>query len=413
MDAPLYGCCRWWPLVVYVIMKRYKRFSIGLFAVIAGILLIKYVSGIVDRNRYKRLKTEFVFADIINLGCTSPKNQGASNTCWSYTGNSFLESEMIRMGKDPVEISQIYTSRQAYLDKARNFVRLHGGMYMGEGGQLLDVLHVFRKYGAMPRSAYSGLYGAQTYNDFRKMTPMLRAMLKVLVKSKPLARHWEEAYLAALDKHLGEVPANFEYKGKTYTARSFADQVIGINPDDYIGLASVTDQPYFKPFVLLVPDNWSFHNFYNVPMQDLTQIIDGALRKGYTVAWTTDVSEKGFSWPYGIAYVPEKDFENLPDEDKEAMFVKPQPERKVTAEERQRAFDDWSTTDDHAMHIVGLAKDQYDKEYYMVKNSWGKTNNFKGYMYVTKEFVRYKTITLMLHRDALETAIKTKIKPNS
>ncbi|MCW8310792.1 aminopeptidase [Sphingobacterium sp. InxBP1] len=394
-------------------MKTYKWISIALLALIVGTVATKYLRGVIYKNKYRRLKTEFVFTDIIHLGCTPPKNQGASNTCWSYTGNSFLESEMIRMGKQPVEISQIFTARRAYMDKARNFVRLHGGMTMGEGGQLLDVLHVFRKYGAVPKVAYSGLYGNQTYNDFRKMTPMLRTMLKVLVKSRPLTPGWEQAYQAALDKHLGEVPASFEYQGKTYTARSFADQVIGINPDDYMGLASVTDQPYFKPFVLLVPDNWSFQSFYNVPMQDLTQVIDSALHKGYTVAWTADVSEKGFSWPYGIAYVPEKPFDKLSDEDKKVMFVKPQPERRVNAEERQKSFDDWSTTDDHAMHIVGLAKDQYGKEYYLAKNSWGKMNDFKGYMYVTKEYVRYKTITLMLHRDALLANIKTKISRHS
>ncbi|ULT28188.1 C1 family peptidase [Sphingobacterium sp. E70] len=160
------------------------------------------------------------------------------------------------------------------------------------------------------------------------MTPLLNSMLKVLVKSRPLTPNWEKAYSATLDAHLGEVPEKFDYKGKTYTARTFADQVIGINPDDYIGFASVTDHPNYKPFVLLVPDNWSFDRFYNVPMQELSEIIDGALQQGYTVAWTTDVSEKGFSWQYGIAYVPEKPFDSMSNEEKEKMFVKPMAEKK-------------------------------------------------------------------------------------
>ncbi|RKO68871.1 aminopeptidase [Sphingobacterium puteale] len=391
-------------------MKRYKKPVIILFVLVIGALLVNYGRKMFIKNKYKRIKTEYVFTDVINLGCTSVKQQGASNTCWSYTGNSFLESEMIRMGKEPVEISQVYTARQAYVDRAHNFVRLHGGLTMGEGGQLHDVLNVFRKYGAMPGAAYTGLRGRQTYNDFKKMTPMLNAMLKVLIKSRPLTPNWEQAYRATLDAHLGEVPQQFDFKGKTYTARSFADQVIGIDPDDYIGFASVTDQPYYKPFVLMVPDNWSFDRFYNVPMQDLTEIIDRALQQGFTIAWTTDVSEKGFSWPYGIAYVPEKPFDSMSGEEKKAMFVKPMPERKVTPEERQKAFDNWETTDDHAMHIVGLAKDQHGKEYYLVKNSWGKANDFKGYMYVTKEFVSYKTITLMLHKAALDLSLRTKLK---
>lgn len=390
-------------------MKRYKRPVIILLVLVIGALLVNYGRKILIKNKYKRIRTEYVFTDVIDLGCTPVKQQGASNTCWSYTGNSFLESEMIRMGKEPVEISQVYTARQAYVDKAHNFVRLHGGLTMGEGGQLHDVLNVFRKYGAMPGAVYTGLRGNQTYNDFKKMTPMLNSMLKVLVKNRPLTPNWEQAYRAALDAHLGKVPEKFDFKGKTYTARSFADQVIGIDPDDYIGFASVTDQPYYKPFVLMVPDNWSFDRFYNVPMQELTGIIDTALQQGFTIAWTTDVSEKGFSWPYGIAYVPEKPFDSMSSEEKKAMFVKPMPERKVTAEERQMAFDNWETTDDHAMHIVGLARDQLHKEYYLVKNSWGKANDFKGYMYVTKEFVKYKTISLMLHKAALNPVLSAKI----
>lgn len=391
-------------------MKKYKRLIIIILVVLIGSLLALYGRMLLNTNKYKRIKSEYVFTDVINLGCTSVKQQGASNTCWSYTGNSFLESEMIRLGREPVEISQVYTARQAYVEKAHNFVRLHGGLTMGEGGQLHDVLNVFRKYGAIPRSAYAGLRGNQTYNDFKKMTPMLNTMLKVLVKSRPLTPNWEQAYRAALDAHLGEVPEKFDFKGKTYTARTFADQVIGIDPDEYMRFASVTDQPYYKPFVLLVPDNWSFDHFYNVPMQDLTRIIDRALQRGFTVAWTTDVSEKGFSWPYGIAYVPAKPVDSMSEEEKKTMFVKPKPEKKITAEERQRAFDNWGTTDDHAMHIVGLAKDQHGKEYYLVKNSWGKANEFKGYMYVTKEYVNFKTITLLLHKDALDATLASKLK---
>lgn len=390
-------------------MKKYKWLLAIAILLFISVFLIRYGLQIFNKNKDVRMKTEYVFTEVINLGCTSVKHQGISNTCWSYTGNSFLESEMIRMGKKPVPISPIFTARQAYLDRAQNYVQLHGGLSLGEGGQLHDVLNVLRKYGAMPRTAYSGLHGNHTYNDFKKMTPMLNALLKSLVKSKPLPPHWTQLYTAALDWHLGKVPDTFAFNGKIYTARSFADQVIGINPDDYSRIASVMTQPYYKPFVLLVPDNWSFDSFYNVPMQDLTRIIDSALYKGYTVAWTTDISDKGFSWPYGIAYVPDKSFDEMSHTEQQNMFKKPMSEKKITATERQQALDNWNTTDDHAMHIVGLAKDQNGKPYYLVKNSWGRANEYKGYMYVTKEFVRYKTITLMLHKDGLTSDFRSNL----
>ncbi|WP_367210987.1 aminopeptidase C [Sphingobacterium sp. R2] len=360
-------------------------------------------------NQNDNSKSGFTFTEVINLGNTSIKNQGSSGTCWSYSGNSFLESEMIRMGKKPVEISQIYTARNTYLDKARTYVRLHGGLSLGEGGQFHDVLNSFRKYGTMPQSAYTGLHYGTTRNNFGEMTSMLDAMLGAVVKGKTLTPNWEKAYTAAMDSYLGEVPEKFDYNGKSYTPRTFADQVIGINPDDYVGLASVTDHPYYSQFVLLIPDNWSFDRFYNVKMNDLTDIIDNALQKGYTVAWATDVSEKGFSWKNGVAYVPEKPFEEMTEQEKSTMFVGPKPELKVTAEERQKAFDNWQTTDDHGMHIVGLVKDQNGKEYYIVKNSWGTTNDYHGYLYATKEFVRYKTTSLMLHKDGLTKDLKAKI----
>ncbi|MDR6737456.1 C1 family peptidase [Sphingobacterium sp. 2149] len=360
-------------------------------------------------NQNDNSKSGFTFTEVINLGNTSIKNQGSSGTCWSYSGNSFLESEMIRMGKKPVEISQIYTARNTYLDKARTYVRLHGGLSLGEGGQFHDVLNSFRKYGTMPQSAYTGLHYGTTRNNFGEMTSMLDAMLGAVVKGKTLTPNWEKAYTAAMDSYLGEVPEQFDYNGKSYTPRTFADQVIGINPDDYVGIASVTDHPYYSQFVLLIPDNWSFDRFYNVKMNDLTDIIDNALQKGYTVAWATDVSEKGFSWKNGVAYVPEKPFEEMTEQEKSTMFVGPKPELKVTAEERQKAFENWQTTDDHGMHIVGLVKDQNGKEYYIVKNSWGTTNDYHGYLYATKEFVRYKTTSLMLHKDGLTKDLKAKI----
>jgi len=354
-------------------------------------------------------KSGFVFTEVINLGNTSIKNQGSSGTCWSYSGNSFLESEMIRKGKEPVEISQIFTARNTYLEKAKNYVRLHGGLSLGEGGQLHDVLTIFRKYGAVPQEVYTGLHYGSELNKFGEMTGMLDGMLESIVKNKTLSPNWQKSYAAAMDAYLGEVPTNFTYQGKSYTPRSFADQVVGIHPDDYVGISSFEEHPYYKQFVLLIPDNWSFERFYNVQMNDLTDIIDNSLKTGYTVAWATDVSEKSFSWKNGVAYVPTVPFEKMNDKEKAEMFNGPKAEPTITAQQRQAAFDDYTTTDDHGMHIVGLVKDQNGKEYYIVKNSWGETNDYKGYMYVTKEFVRYKTISILLHKDAIQKPIRTKL----
>ncbi len=354
-------------------------------------------------------KEGFRFTEVINLGNTSIKDQGSSGTCWAYSGNSFLESEMIRMGKQPVEISSIYTARNIYVEKAKNFVRLHGVQAQGDGGQLHDVLIAFRKYGAVPQEIYTGLQPGQTRNNFSEMSPILQSITENVAKSKKPGKNWLNAFAAAMDSYLGEVPESFQYKGKTYTPRTFADEVVGIHPDDYIGISSFEEHAYYKPFVLLIPDNWSFERFYNVQINDLTDIIDNALQNGYTVAWATDVSEKSFSWKNGIAYVPEKPVEQMTKEELDNMFNGPKAEAKITPTQRQESFDNFTTTDDHGMHIVGLVKDQNGKEYYIVKNSWGESNDYKGYMYATKEYVRYKTISLLLHKKALTKNMQSKL----
>jgi len=381
--------------------------------ILAFIVAILAAVAILYRYYYpkniKLLKSEFVFTELIRLKSTTVKNQGASNTCWSYTGNSFLESEMIRMGRDPVAISPLYTVRKAYLERARNYLRLHGDLKLNEGGQLHDVMQILRFHGAMPRAAYTGIKAGKSSSNFKGLRAVLNSRLSNMLKSRELKKSWEQDVEVLMNDYLGKVPVNFDYQGKSYTALSFADQVIGIDPDQYIHIASVTTAPYYKPFVFLIPDNWSFSQFYNLPMEELTAVIDQALKKGFTVACTVDISEPGFSWPYGIAYVPQKSASDMTSEEKKTQFVRPQPERKVDAMERQSAFDAWQTTDDHALHIIGLVKDQNGKEYYIAKNSWGRGNAFQGFVYLTKEYVRYKSTALMLHKDALEPSLKNKL----
>jgi bleomycin hydrolase len=353
----------------------------------------------------------FTFTDVINLGNTSIKNQGSSGTCWSYSTNSYLESEMIRMGKEPVELSQVFSARNAYVEKGKNYVRMHGAVTLGDGGELHDVTNMFRKYGAVPQSVYSGLNYGTTKNKFAEMAGITEAMLAAVVKNPngELTPNWEKAYAAVIDSYLGEVPKNFDYKGKNDTPQSFAKEVVGINPDEYVEFASYSTEPYYAKTMMMVPDNWSFDLVYNVKMNDMTAIIDNALKSGFTVAWASDVSEKSFSWKNGVAYVPTKKFEDMTTEERENMFNGPKPELEITEELRQKAFDNYQTTDDHAMHIVGLAKDQTGKEYYIVKNSWGVTNDYKGYLYVTKNFVKYKTTSFMVNKAGIPTDIAKKI----
>ncbi len=364
-----------------------------------------------DANKSDSSKKKFTFTDVINLENTSVKNQGSSGTCWSYSTNSFLESEMIRMGKKPVDLAELYTARHVYEDKADNYVQLHGSLSWGDGGECHDVINMYAKYGAVPQDVYSGLNYGTTKNKFAEMQAILKGMLDAVVKNPngKLTPNWKKAFDAVLDVYLGEDPQSFVWKGKKYTPRTFADEVVGINPNDYVEISSVKHFPYYEKGLFLLQDNWSFDKVYNVKMNDLTDIIDNALEKGYTVAWATDVSEKYFSWKNGVAFVPEKDWDDMEEDEQKALFNGPKPDRKITTKMRQEGLDNYTTTDDHGMHIVGLAKDQSGKEYYIVKNSWGEKNDYKGYIYVSKPYVLYKTTAILLHKKAVPSDIKSKL----
>lgn len=364
----------------------------------------------VKANQSENSKESFTFTEIVNIENTPIKDQGSSGTCWSYSGNSFLESEMIRMGKKPVELAQIFTARNAYVEKGKMYVRMHGATTLGEGGAFHDVLSMYEKYGTVPRSVYTGLQDGQTRNNMAEMSGLIESILASLVKNSKLSDNWEKAYTSVIDSYLGEAPKEFIYEGKKYTPRTFADKVVGINPNDYVEITNLKQYPYYSKFVLLVPDNWAFDQVYNVKMDELVDIVDHALKSGFSVAWGGDVSELGFSWKNGIAIVPEKETSELSSEEKKNLFNGPQPEKNVTEEGRQKEFDNYQTTDDHGMHIVGIAKDQNGKEYYIVKNSWGLSNDYKGYLYMSKTFMKYKLTSIMIHKDGVPKNIAKKLK---
>lgn len=315
------------------------------------------------------------------------------------------------MGKDPIDLAEMFTVRNTYLEKADRYVRLHSNFNFGQGGALHDALDMIKKYGALPQEAYTGLnYGSDT-NKHNEMEGMLKAILDVVAKAdnKEISPVWKTAYTKVLETYLGEAPKEFEYKGKKYSPHTFAKEVVGINPDDYIEFASQTDDPFYGKTIVLVPDNWTFASSYNIPINEMTEVIDYAIKKGFSISWASDVSEKGFSWKNGVAYVPEKSFADMNDDEKKGMFAAPQPELKVTQEMRQKGYDNFSTTDDHGMHIVGIVKDQNGKEYYKVKNSWGENNDQKGYINVSKEFLKFKTTSFMVHKDGVPPMLRKKL----
>ena len=395
-------------------MKRLSMLAVALLPLAAYAqdnLIVKLEANKSENTAKDDYDKKYHFTKIINLETTPVKNQASSGTCWSYSTNSFLESEMIRMGKTPVELAQLYSARKVYEEKAENYVRMHGAVSWGDGGECHDVINMYAKYGAMPQVAYTGLHYGTNKNKFAEFQAMLKAMLDAVVANPNghLTTSWKTAYDAVLDAYLGPVPETFTWEHRTYTPQSFAREVVGIHPEDYVEIGSMTNAPYYKKTMFMVPDNWAYQQVYNVKMEDLTDIIDNALNSGYTVSWATDVSEKYFSWKNGVAYVPEKDYDDMNDTEKKYMFDGPKDERHITPEMRQAAFDDYETTDDHGMHIVGMAKDQNGRKYYIVKNSWGDKNDYKGYIYVSRAYVRYKTTALLLHKNAIPDALRRKM----
>lgn len=373
----------------------------------------------------KAQDTAFVFTDVKVNPTTSVKDQNKSGTCWSFSGLSFLEDELLKKGKGEYDLSEMYVARQCYIDKAVNFVRYYGKTNFGEGGGLLDIPYVYNKYGMMPESAYDGLEYGEEKHDHGELAAVLTAYLNEIVKNpnKKLSTAWLKGYIGILDAYLGEVPETFEYDGKTYTPRSFADE-LGLDMNDYLPVTSFTHHEFYKPFVLEVPDNWDHGLYYNVPMEELLQIVDNAIDKGYTVLWAADVSEKGFKWYDGVALMPKVDrkksmegteldrwvkLKDSEKEDKMYDFKGPVEEITVTQESRQQGFDNYETTDDHGMVIVGKAVDQKGNKYFKVKNSWDSEQVYDGYFYISMPYFLAKTMSIMVNKDGVPAGILQKL----
>ncbi len=369
--------------------------------------------------------TTFVFKDVKINPTTSVKDQNKSGTCWSFSGLSFLEDELLKNGKGDYDLSEMFVVRQCYIDKAINFVRYYGKTNFGEGGGLLDIPYVWNKYGMVPDSVYTGLNYGEEKHDHGELAAVLTAYLNEIVKNpnKKLSTAWLNGYIGILDAYLGKVPESFEYNGLTYTPKSFAS-MLGLNMDDYLPVTSFTHHEFYKPFVLEVPDNWDHGLYYNVPMMEMKAIVDKAIDDGYTVLWAADVSEKGFKWYDGVALMPKVDrdkskqgtelskwvkMKDSEKEDKMYDFKGPVEEITVTQESRQKGFDDYETTDDHGMVIVGTAVDQKGNKYYKVKNSWDAENIYNGYFYVSEPYFLAKTMSILVNKKAVPSDTMNKL----
>ncbi len=396
------------------------RKKITNFQVLALFLALFISGSLIAQDGYQ-------LTDIKRLDCTSVKDQNRSGTCWSFSGLGFLESEMIRLGKKDVpDLSPMFAVRICYADKAVKYVRMHGSLNFGGGGAFHDDIYVLKNYGLVPNEVYTGLQYGEDNHVHGELDEVLKVYCDGVIKNnnKKLSTAWKKGFDGLLNAYFGAVPEKFNYKGKEYTPKTFAKEVTGLNADDYVTITSFTHHPYYEPFIIEIPDNWLWGQAYNVELNDLTKIIDNSIENGYTVAWATDVSEKGFSYADGLAIVPGKDGEELSGserlkwekltvaekENSFSTFSKPGFEKNITSENRQQAFDNYQTTDDHGMLILGTAKDQNGKKYYIVKNSWADSNKFNGYLYASEAFVLYKTTNIMVNKNAIPKDIRTKLK---
>ena len=369
----------------------------------------------------------FRFTTVDSIAITPVKDQNRSGTCWSYSTIAFLESELIRMGKGAYDLSEMFVVHHTMLDRAEYVVRLYGNAQFAPGGSAYDVIYCLKNYGLVPQEAMPGIKYGSTPADTLPVHTELDAVAKGVVNAvsnsglKKLTPVWKKALSAVYDTYLGECPDTFYYDGKEYTPKTFAKE-LGLNADDYVSITSYTHHPYYTTFALEVPDNWRMDQMHNVPMEEMMAVIDNAIAEGYTIAWGADISEMCFTRK-GLGVVPEEEkavdlsgsdaarWLGLSATDKRDELTKqPLPEKVITQEMRQDAYDSWENTDDHGMQIFGTAKDQNGKRYYMVKNSWGtQKSEYKGIWYVSEAFMQYKTNTILVHKNAIPKDIRKKL----
>ena len=367
-----------------------------------------------------------VFTVVKEIPVTSMKDQNRSGTCWDYSTLSFFEAEILKATGKKYDLCESFIANKTYMDRAIQVVRYHGDCQFAQGGSAEDVLATLKTHGICPEEAMpfpGSLYG-DSLNNFNEFFSVLEPYVAAVAKSsaKKISNAWKNGFQGILDAYLGKCPEKFTYEGREYTPKSFM-QTLGLNLDDYVSITSYTHHPFYTGFAVEVQDNWRFPLSYNLPMEEMMQVIDYALEQGYTIAWGGDVSEDGFTRK-GLAYaVDTKATESLAGSDM-ARWLKLTAEKKrniidslgcnvpevvPTQEMRQERFDNWELTDDHGMHIFGVAKDQNGKEYYMVQNSWGESGDYKGIWYMTKAFIAANTMDFLINKNAIPAEIRKKL----
>ncbi|MBR5921799.1 MAG: aminopeptidase [Bacteroidales bacterium] len=383
------------------------------------------------QDKEKSEEEGYIFKITKELPVTSVKDQNRAGTCWCYSGLAFIESELLRMGKGEYDLSEMYIVSNTYNDRAKAAVRMHGDVSFSQGGSFYDVIYGMKTFGLVPESEMrpGAAYG-DTLSDHGELSDVTNAIVDAIAKKEhkklqcdangnPL---WLKSIEAVHEVYLGKCPTEFSYNGVKYTPMSFYNS-LGLNPDDYISITSYTHHPFYEKFVLEIQDNWRWGQSYNLPLDEMMQVFDYAIDNGYTIAWGADVSEPGFrgNIKNGFCVLPDLEAKaqvgsdmahwtglTVTERNKESQ-TKPTPQRWVTQQERQSAYDNWETTDDHGMLIYGKATDQIGNEYYMVKNSWGKYGKYDGMFYVSKAYARYKTMNILVHKDAIPKDIKKKL----
>lgn len=389
--------------------------------IVAAVLILGFVFPSFAKKKEEKKKYEFSIEK--KLKATEVKDQHRSGTCWAYAMNSFLESELIRKGKGEFDLSEMFIVNRNYHLRAKDYVRFHGMKSFSAGAEGWDALNVIKKFGILPQEVYTGNTFDETLPVHGEMDAILKAYVDAVVKNKnkKITPVWRKGFDGVLDAYLGEIPESFTHEGKDYNTNTFAEY-LDLNMDDYVTITSYTHHPFYESFIFEGADNWSLGEVLNVPMDEMMQVVDHAIEKGYTIAWGSDVSEKGFAFRKGVAVVPETESKNMADSeiskwqnmsrDQKSAYGTDYPvkEKEITQEMRQVAFDNYESTEDHMMHIVGTAKDQNGRKYYLVKNSWGTDlNTHGGYFYASKPFLQYKTVSVLIHKDAIPSAIAKKL----
>lgn len=362
-------------------------------------LSLLFVSSILSLNAQN-----YEFQEVTNVECLPVISQDRTGTCWSFSTSSFLESEIIRLTGKHIDLSEMYQVRTTYPKKALNYVMRQGKAQFGEGGLNHDVINSVAEYGLVPLNVYTGLSEEEKKHNHAELVAVLEAMVKTYVENpaKQLSPKWKIAIDNVLDTYLGEIPTEFTFEGKKYTPKSFRDMT-KIKAEDYITITSFKNQENYKPFILNIPDNFSNGSMYNVPLDEFISVIDNALENGYTLALDADVSETTFSAKYGVAFIPANE------DDAKTGLAEIIEEKKITPEFRLQEFENFNTTDDHLMHIVGKVKDQKGNNYYKVKNSWGTDDKRVangGYVYMSVPYMKLKAISVLLHKDGLNKKVK-------